>query len=150
MVASSRPPALPYLGVSVQRTESHSVPGHDVEGLEIISVDPNSPAEHAGLKGRGSMTKLGATGATAGALMAPLDIVMMPLLKKSGQLGQTGDLILEIDDQRVTDQADLENALANSKPGDTLYVTVARLNRSGSRQTMKIPCKLSEPLDRLP
>ena len=52
------------------------------------------------------MTKLGATGATAGALMAPLDIVMMPLLKKSGQLGQTGDLILEIDDQRVTDQAD--------------------------------------------
>jgi hypothetical protein len=150
MVASSAPQALPYLGISVQRVASHSTPGRDVEGLEIVSVDPNSPADHAGLKGRGGMSKLGATGATAGALMAPLDIVMMPLLKKTGQLGQTGDLIVAIDDQRVADESDLETALANAKPGDTMYLTIVRLAQGGARHTIKKPVRLSAPVQSVP
>jgi hypothetical protein len=140
----SQPP-LPYLGVSVQRIESHSTPGRDIDGLEIVSIDPDSPAERAGLKGRGGMTKLGASGATAGALMAPLDIALMPLLKKTGQLGQTGDLIVAIDDRRVTGEADLETALGDSKPGDTIYLTVVRLASDGVRKTIKIPVKLGNP-----
>jgi hypothetical protein len=138
-------PVLPYLGISVQRIESHATPGRDVEGLEIVSVDPNSPAAYAGLKGRSGMTTLGASGATAGALMAPLDIALMPLLKKTGQLGQPGDLIVAIDDRRVLGEADLETALGDSKPGDTLYLTVVRLARNGARKTIKIPVKLGEP-----
>jgi PDZ domain len=138
-------PALPYLGISVQDIESHATPGHDIEGLEIVSVDPNSPAAHAGLKGRSGMTGLGASGATAGALMAPLDIALMPLLKKTGQLGQPGDLIVAIDDRRVLGQADLETALGDSKPGDTIYLTVVRLAGNGARKTIKIPVKLGEP-----
>jgi hypothetical protein len=137
--------ALPYLGISVQSIESHSTPGRDIEGLEIISVDSNSPAERAGLKGRGGMTKLGASGATAGALMAPLDIALMPLLKKTGQLGQAGDLIVAIDDRRVVGEADLETALGDSKPGDTIYLTVMRLASNGARKTIKIPVKLGNP-----
>jgi hypothetical protein len=137
--------ALPYLGLSVQRIESHSTPGRDIEGLEIVSVDPDSPAARAGLKGRGGMTKLGASGATAGALMAPLDIALMPLLKKTGQLGQTGDLIVAVDDRRVTGEVDLQTALSESKPGDTLYLTVMRLAGDGARQTIKIPVKLGNP-----
>ncbi len=138
-------PALPYLGISVQRIESHSTPGRDVEGLEIVSVDPNSPAARAGLKGRSGMTRLGASGATAGALMAPLDIALMPLLKKTGQLGQTGDLIVAIDDRRVVGETDLETALGESKPDDTIYLTVVRLANNGARETIKIPVKLGEP-----
>jgi hypothetical protein len=138
--------ALPYLGISVQRIESHATPGRDIVGLEVVDVDSNSPAERAGLKGRGGMTKLGATGATAGALMAPLDIVMMPLLKKTGQLGQTGDLILAIDDRRVASEIDLENSLEESKPGDTMYFTVTRLGPDGIRQSKKIPVKLGNPI----
>jgi PDZ domain-containing protein len=137
--------ALPYLGISVQRIDSHSTPGHDIEGLEIVSIDPNSPAERAGLKSRGGMTRLGASGATAGALMAPLDIALMPLLKKTGQLGQPGDLIVAIDDRRVIGEADLETALNDSKPGDTIYLTVVRLASNGTRRTMKLPVKLGEP-----
>jgi S1-C subfamily serine protease len=138
-------PALPYLGISVQRIDSHSTPGRAIEGLEIVSIDPNSPAERAGLKGRDGMTRLGASGATAGALMAPLDIALMPLLKKTGQLGQPGDLIVAIDDRRVVGEADLETALGDSKPGDTIYLTVVRLGSNGTRRTMKLPVKLGEP-----
>ncbi|MBV8453723.1 MAG: PDZ domain-containing protein [Deltaproteobacteria bacterium] len=145
MVSGRSQPLLPYLGVAVQRIESHSTPDRNIEGLEIVSVDPDSPAEHAGLKGRGGMTKLGASGATAGALMAPLDIALMPLLKKTGQLGQTGDLIVAIDDRRVAGEADLETALGDLKPGDTIYLTVIRLANDGPHKTIKIPVKLGNP-----
>jgi S1-C subfamily serine protease len=146
MVAAAPRPLLPYLGLSVQRIESRSKRGGKVVGLEIVSVDPNGPAERAGLKGRGGMTRLGASGATAGALMAPLDVALLPLLKKTGQLGQTGDLIVAIDDRRVTDEVDLETALDDSKPGDTIYLTVLRLGTDGTHQTLKIPVKLGNPV----
>jgi hypothetical protein len=142
MVAAAPRGSMPYLGVSVQPIESHSTPGRDIDGLEIVSVDPDSPAQHAGLQGRRGMTKLGASGATAGALIAPLDIALMPLLKKTGQLGQTGDLIVAIDDRRVSGEVDLETALAHSQPGDTVYLTVVRLANDGTHQTIKIPVKL--------
>jgi PDZ domain len=136
---------LPYLGISVQRIESHSTPGRDIEALEIVSVDPASPAERAGLKGRGTMTKLGASGATAAALMAPLDIAVMPLLKKTGQLGRTGDLIVAIDDRRVATEADLQTALAELKASDTIYLTIVRLGTDGAHKTVKLPVKLGMP-----
>jgi S1-C subfamily serine protease len=69
----------------------------------------------------------------------------MPLLKKTGQLGQPGDLIVAIDDRRVVGEADLETALGDSKPGDTIYLTVVRLASNGTRRTMKLPVKLGEP-----
>jgi hypothetical protein len=148
MVSASNAPRqpLPYLGISVQRIESHSTPGRDTEGLEIVSVDSDSPAERAGLKGRAAMTNLGATGATAGALMAPLDIALMPLLKKTGQLGQTGDLIVAIDDRRVAAEVDLETALGDSKPGDTIYLTVVRPAGDGAHKTIKVPVRLAQPV----
>jgi len=142
MVSKDSRQPLPYLGIEVQRIESHSTPGRDIEGLEIVSIDPHSPAENAGLKGRRAMTRLGASGATAGALMAPLDIALMPLLKKTGQLGQTGDLIVAIDDRRVTGEVDLATALGGSKPGDTIYLTVVRHASDGAQKTIKVPVRL--------
>lgn len=91
------------------------------------------------------MTKMGATGATAGALMPPLDLVVMPLLEKSGQLGAPGDLIIAIDDQRIESEVDLQNVLDASKPGDTIYFTVVRPIQGGSHETLKIPVKLGDP-----
>ena len=135
----------PYLGASVQYIYSDDTPGRVVQGLEVVSVDPKSPAERAGLQGRGAMTKIGATGATASVLAPPLDLVLMPLLRRAGALGATGDLIIAIDDQPVQSDKDLGNALAALKPGDTVYFTIARTMRDNSHKTYKIPVKLSAP-----
>jgi len=144
MVSNIPRTALPYLGISVQRIETHSTPGRSIEGLEVVGVDPDSPAALAGLKGRSGMTTLGASGATAGALMAPLDIALMPLLNKTGQLGRTGDLIVAIDDRRVDSELDLETALGDAKPGDTIYLTIVRYGNAGTHHLTKIPVKLGK------
>lgn len=136
---------LPYLGISVQYIVSNDVPGREVRGLEVVAVDPSSPAEQAGLRGRGQATKLGASGATAGALMAPLDLIIMPLLKKAGDLGADGDLIIAIDDNRVEAENDLKNALAALKPGDVIYLTLVRQHRGDPPQTLKVPIRLGAP-----
>ena len=135
----------PYIGASVQYIYSDDTPGRVVQGLEVVSVDPKSPAERAGLHGRGAMTKMGATGATASVLAPPLDLVLMPLLRKAGSLGATGDLIIAIDDQPVRSDKDLGNALAALKPGDTVYFTLARTMPDNSHKTYKIPVKLGDP-----
>ncbi len=136
---------LPYLGLSAQYIVANDVPGKEVRGLEVVGVDPNSPAEMAGIHGRGRMTKLGASGATAGELMAPLNIIVMPLLKKAGELGDDGDLIIAIDDNRVGSENDLTAALQNAKPGDLLYLTVVRPHLDGQHETLKLPVKLGLP-----
>ena len=135
----------PYLGASVQYIYSDDTPGRVVQGLEVVSVDPKSPAERAGLHGRGAMTKMGATGATASVLAPPLDLVLMPLLRRAGSLGATGDLIIAIDDQPVQSDKDLGNAVAALKPGDTVYFTLVRSMPDNSHKTYKIPVKLGDP-----
>jgi hypothetical protein len=136
---------LPYLGIAVQYIVSNDTPGHEVQGLEVVAVDPASPAERAGLHGRGQLTKLGASGATAGALFAPLDLIIMPLLKKAGDLGEDGDLIIAIDDNRVGSESDLKDAVTALKPGDIIYFTLVRQHQGGSHETLKLPIRLAPP-----
>jgi len=143
--AQANPPR-PYLGIGVQYIVSHDTPGRDIHGLEVVSVDQGSPAQRAGLHPRGAITELGATGTTAGALMAPLDLVVMPLLKKTGQLGESGDLIIAIDDRRVDSESDLKDELDAAKPGDTIYFTLVRTGQNGKQETLKIPVKLGAPM----
>jgi hypothetical protein len=137
--------SLPYLGISVQYIVSNDTRGPAVRGLEVVSVDPASPAEQAGLHGRGQMTKLGASGSTAGELMAPLNLIILPLLKKAGDLGEDGDLIIAIDDSRVEAESDLEDALGSLKPGDVVYLTVVRQHQDNKHETLKLPVRLGPP-----
>jgi PDZ domain len=131
----------PYLGITVLYTVS-TRDGQHVNGLEVMDVDANSPASRAGLKGRTPMTTIGASGATAGELLGPLDAALRPLLAKSGQLGEDGDLIVAIDDHRVTGDSDLPDHLARLHPGDIIYLTVLRQQRGGSYKTVKLPVTL--------
>ena len=138
------PEKRPYLGVAVQTIYANDRPNGLVAGLEVVSVDRSSPAALAGLRGRTKMTSMGESGATVGSLMPPLDLFMMPLLKKTGSLGQGGDLIVAIDDRRVINDFDLQSQLESLKPGDLIYLTIVRAANDGSHSTLKVPIKLGD------
>jgi hypothetical protein len=134
----------PYLGIAVQTIYANDRPNGLVTGLEVVSVDRNSPAAIAGLRGRTKMTAIGETGATASSLIAPLDLFMMPLLKKTGSLGQGGDLIVAIDDRRVINDFDLQSELESLRAGDLIYLTLTRAMPDGSHKTLKVPIRLGD------
>ncbi len=130
--------ARPYLGITVEYTTECYL-GMEEHGLEVVTIDPNSPAEQAGLKPRGN-TAIGAVVETASAFLGPLQMLTNPLIEKASQQAH-GDLIVAVDDQRVRSRADLDDAMASARPGDTLYVTVIR-PMPGGHKTMKIAIKV--------
>jgi hypothetical protein len=148
--ASQQVPAAsqPYLGIAVQTVYSseRSGPsaGLEVAGLEVVSVDRNSPAAVAGLRGRTKMSAMGESSATVSALVPPLELFMVPLLKKAGSLGQGGDLIVAIDDRQIISDFDLQSELETLKPGDVIYLTITRTMADGSQKTLKLPIKLGD------
>lgn len=141
---TGQPGPLPYLGITVRYT-TRCYLGKEEHGLEIVSVDPQSPAEQAGLKGRAAMTSVGAASMTATGMLGPLDSLARPLLAKAGALGHGGDLIVAVDDVRLRSQQELEGALSRLRPGDTLYITVIRPSTDDQHQTLKIPVRLGSP-----
>lgn len=134
---------LPYLGVTVQYA-THCYLGGDERGLEVLRIEPGSPAAQAGLSAREAPSALGAVGAVGAALTGPGTFLITPLLEKSGALGHRGDLIVAIDDHRVRNEYELDYALRGLKPGDTMYVTVIHPLPGGSHQTMKIAIKVGD------
>jgi len=137
---SNRPHATPYLGITVEYT-TMCYQGKEEHGLEVLTVDPNSPAAQAGLLPRSGMTAVGAALTTLTGILPGGSILATKALGSTGAVGQNGDLIVAVDDQRVRDQSDLENAMARLKPGDTMYLTVVRAEGSGDHvphQTIKI------------
>ncbi len=140
---SSRSHAKPYLGITVKYA-TKCYKGGEEHGLEVLNVDPNSPAAAAGVRSATGVTPLGAAGRTAGGLLGPLNGLVMPLLERGGALGTEGDLIVAVDDHRVRNEADLDDEMAKLKPGDTMYLTVIRPLPGGDHKTMKIAVRLGE------
>ena len=136
---------LPYLGVSVHSTAVMQPNGVQQKALEVLSVDQGSPAAAAGIKGSGEATKLGASSLTASAMLGPAQELLAPLLKKTGQLGRQGDLIVAVDDDRVGSEQELAGELARLKPGDTAWLTVLRESPKGQPQAVRIPVRLAQP-----
>ena len=120
---------------------AESTPVADVMTSEVVTIDPNSPAEQAGLKPRGN-TAIGAVAETASAFLGPLQMLTNPLVEKATE-GERGDLIVAVDDHRVRSRADLDDEMAKLKPGDTLYLTVIRPT-AGGHKTMKIAVKVGQ------
>lgn len=127
------------LGMNVEY-QTYCYKGAEEHGLEVISVDANSPAEKSGLKPRGN-TGLAAAAMTASAFLGPLQIVTNHFLAKAEQDAH-GDLIVAVDDQRIRTKADLDDAMARLRPGDTMYLTVVRPLPGGDHKTMKIKVKV--------
>lgn len=137
---SSRPHARPYLGITVQYV-TKCYQGGEEHGLEVLTIDPNSPASQAGLQARSGMSPIGAAVETLSGILPGGSILANKALSTSGAMGQGGDLIVAVDDKRVRDQSDLETAMSRLKPGDTMYLTVIRPDGSDERaphKTIKI------------
>jgi PDZ domain len=139
--APSRQPPRPYLGVTVRYTAAPDL-GPKRHALEIVSVDPGSPAEKAGLRGATGATAAGAVGRGASEVLGPLKSLTMPLLKKSGSLGASGDLIVAVDSEPIQSPDDLAKKLAQLKPGDRLYLTVVRALGDGGHHTVRVALTL--------
>jgi hypothetical protein len=112
------------LGITVNYT-SYCFKGAEEHGLEITSIDRNSPAETAGLRATGENGGMISAAETASAFLGPLQLLTNGFLEKAAQ-GNRGDLIVAVDDQRIRSQADFNDALAKARPGDTIYLTVIR------------------------
>jgi hypothetical protein len=143
--ATGRSGPLPYLGVSVHSTAVMQPNGVQRRALEVLSVDQGSPAAAAGIKGSGAPTNLGASSLTASAMLGPAQELLAPLLKKTGQLGRQGDLIVAVDDDRVGSEQELAGELARLKPGDTVWLTVLRESPKGQPRAVKVPVRLAPP-----
>jgi PDZ domain len=137
-----RPTGKPYLGISVRYTTECFL-GKEEDGLEIMQVDPNSPAAVAGLHGPSSEGAAAAALQTLGGLLGPAQMLVMPLTKKSA-MASRGDLIVAVDDHRVRTQQEFEDRLSQMKPGDTTYITVLRPLPSGGHQTLKLAVHIGQ------
>lgn len=143
--ARGRSGPLPYLGISVHSMAVMQPNGVQQRALEVLSVDQGSPAAAAGIKGSGAPTNLGASSLTASAMLGPAQELLAPLLKKTGQLGRQGDLIVAVDDDRVGSEQELAAELARLKPGDTMWLTVLRESPKGQPRAVKVPIRLAPP-----
>src|SRR5215467_4789509 len=133
----------PYLGVEVQWA-SECFKGAEEYGLKVTKVDPQSPAAVAGLQAGHEISPAGAAAITLTGLIPLATPLLGHFLNQPGAVGNDGDLIIAVDDQRIRNQQDLDDKMAQLKPGDTLYLTVIRPNGDGSHKTLKIAVRVGE------
>jgi len=102
------------LPVSGQLAEALELPAEG--GLLVVSVDRNSPAAQAGIRGARQRVSVGG--------------YIIPF---------GGDLIVAIDGRSADSSTAIDRAIRGKKPGDTVVLTIYRDGR-----TLKVPVKLGQ------
>jgi PDZ domain-containing protein len=136
----------PYLGITVEYSTQCFL-GAEEHGFEVMNVYPDSPAARAGLQARTSSTPIGDLQALGSILLFPVSLYTIPRLRRSGALGEPGDLIIAVDDRRVRSEGEFKTALSHLKPGDTTYLTVIRPTPGGSHQTIRVAMHIDREVD---
>lgn len=100
--------------------------GQEADGLIVMSVQKNSPAARAGLKPMRRTAHNVLTGAIlAGAMVFPPAILALPVIDYT-RLGESYDMIIGVDGNRVTNFIDFENQISKTRPGELVYLSVVR------------------------
>jgi putative serine protease PepD len=105
----------PYLGVTLQEITQDLAQNFRLpvdQGVLIGSVQPDTPAEDAGLEGGDTPVTLNGENYTLG-----------------------GDIIVKVDGQAVTTVDDVREAILAKKPGDTITLEI---NRDGQTMTVSV------------
>jgi len=126
---------VPLIGIGVSNGRSELKSGVRLAGIEIYQVLPDSPKAAAGLQGRRAAIQVALVALTVRGLFFPPAAVLGAMLMKQGGIGQSRELIIAVDAQRTRNVGELESALTQAEPGETVYLTVVS---GGRREQVRV------------
>jgi hypothetical protein len=126
------------IGAVLQRNCAELSGKQTVCGVAVLEVRPHSAAAAAGLKPYSGLvhTLLGAA-VVGSAMVFPPAIAGLDLVEQS-HVGESFDLIIGVDGQRIRSLSNFQDATSNIGVGDVLYLSVVR---SGKR--LQIPVRIT-------
>lgn len=114
------------IGVEIREDHCKLANGKRAEGLAIVRVRGGSPAAKAGLRAyRGTGRNVLEGFSVLAALVFPPAILATAMLD-STHVGESYDLIIGVDGERVSNMLEFEDQMRNVKPGDTVYLGLIR------------------------
>jgi S1-C subfamily serine protease len=131
-----------YLGLSGRDfyRERFCMHALTIQGVEIVTVAPGSPAMRAGLRPAHPLSAREAVVATAAGLLtvSPAASLAPSFVRAAGGVDH-GDIILAVGGKRVKTKDQFESALARFGPHTVVYLTVRR-----GEVIVQIPVRLAE------
>lgn len=117
------------LGVEFDRADGMSVGTEWVDGALVSAVRPDSVAARTGVRGPRHVLHcaLDAAIVAAGFFLPPL-FVALPMVDEA-EIGESQDLIIAVDGDRIRNAYDLDAHLRGLGPRDLIYLTVLRQQR---------------------
>jgi S1-C subfamily serine protease len=120
---------VPLIGIEVSNGRGELKSGVRPAGIEIHKVLPDGPGATAGLQGRRAAAQVALVALTVGGLFFPPAGMLGAIVMQNSGIGQSHDLIIAVDAQRTRNVGELENALSQAEPGETVYLTIVTVGR---------------------
>jgi hypothetical protein len=132
------------LGMEVREGQRQLKSGEAADGLLIVEIVGGSPAAQAGLRAyRHLATDLLQAGSVAAALIFPPAVLAVPIFEQV-HVGDSYDLIIGVDGNRVTNFLDFEDRMREVQPGEIVYLSIVR-NGERMQILVHVPTTLSPP-----
>jgi S1-C subfamily serine protease len=120
---------VPLIGIEIRNGQSELKNRVRFAGIEIYRVVPESPGAAAGLQGRRAAVQVALVALTVGELFFPPAAMLGAIVMQQSGIGQLHDLIIAVDAQRTRNVYELESALSQAEPGETVYLTIVTVGR---------------------
>jgi hypothetical protein len=125
-MANPDPDWISPVGLWLREASRRLKSGEDADGLLVVAVRRDSPAEKAGIKPWKRLTHTLLTGAAIAATMVmPPAIILLPVIDYT-HVGESYDMIIGVDGNRVRNFFDFERHVHDARPGEMVYLNVVR------------------------